>query len=110
MDWLKEARETAAQCWCDSATRDREMDTALAEAFTGRLAFWMREASRNQRNADYYRGLLVRCGEAIGHAAYVADDGSVMDDVLCAKVPELVEAILGQASPAPSQTDRQSTP
>lgn len=35
---MREARELAAQCWCDPETRDRVMDAELAEAFAKRLA------------------------------------------------------------------------
>jgi hypothetical protein len=60
---------------------------------------WEQTAAQFCRNADYHRGLVVRIGKAVGEQAYVADDGSRSDDVLCAKVPELVEAILkGQAA------------
>ena len=69
------------------------MDTVLAEAVAKRIAKWMNCAAEAQRNSDYYRGLVVRCGKAIGEAAYIADDGGRHEDVLCAKVPELVEAI-----------------
>jgi hypothetical protein len=91
--WVDEARQIAAQCWCDSDTDDKIMDTVLCEAVARRIANWMDTAAQNQRNADYYRGLVVRCGEAIGEQAYIADDGSVSEDVLCAKIPELVSAV-----------------
>lgn len=89
--WMDEARQIAAQCWCDEETRDREMDTKLAESVSKRIAAWMEIAAQNQRNADYYRGLLERCGVAIGDRAYVQDDGGKSDGVLCAKIPEIVE-------------------
>ena len=89
--WITVAREIAAQCWCDPETSDRVMDPVLAEAVAQRIANWMDTAAQNQRNSDYYRGLIERCGKAIGRLAYIADDGSVSEDVLCAKVPELVE-------------------
>lgn len=91
-DWLPEAQEIASQCWCDPETKDKEMDIVLGNAFAKRLAVWMDTAAQNQRNTDYYRGLLVRCGEAIGGRAYTANDGTRMEDVLCAKVPEIIEA------------------
>ena len=91
--WIEEARQIAAQCWCDPETSDRIMDTDLAEAVATRIAAWMETAAQNQRNTDYYRGLVVRCGEAIGKEAYIQDDGGVSEDVLCAKVPELIEKI-----------------
>jgi len=89
--WMQEARGMAAQCWCDPETESKIMDPVLCEAVAKRIANWMDIAAQNQRNTDYYRGLLVRCGEAIGNRAYIADDGSKSEDVLCAKVPELVE-------------------
>lgn len=55
------------------------------------LAETARQASDGM---TYYRGLLDTIGKSIGRDAYVADDGSVSDDVLRAKVPELVSAII----------------
>jgi len=89
--FIEEARHIAAQCWCDPETEDRVMDPVLCEAVSRRISNWMDTAAQNQRNTDYYRGLLVRCGEIIGKRAYVADDGTISEDVLCAKIPELVE-------------------
>ena len=90
--WMDEARQLAAQCWCDPETENRVMDPVLAEAVAKRIAAWMDTAAQNQRNTDYYRGLLVKCGKAIGNAAYIADDGTRSQDVLCAKIPLLVDA------------------
>ena len=92
--WMPEARQFAAQCWCDETTKDRVMDVELAESVARRIAVWMDTAAQAQRNVDYYRELLVRCGNAIGEPAHICDDGSRSDDVLCAKLPELIEAIV----------------
>lgn len=91
-DWMEEAREIAAQIWCDDRVSNRVMDVEFAEVIAERIAAWMQTAAQNDRNTEYYRGLLVRIGESIGEHAYIADDGSRSDDVLCAKLPELVEA------------------
>lgn len=91
-DWMEEATATAAQCWCDEDTKSIEMDSRLATAVAKRIAVWMQTAAQSQRNTDYYRGLVVRCGKTIGRPAYTADDGGVHMDVLCAKVPEIIEA------------------
>ena len=88
--WLEEARVIAAQCWCDNETKDIEIDVRLAEVFARRIAAWMDTASQNQGNADYYRRLLIRCGEIIGDRAYVCEDGSKSDTVLCSKIPEII--------------------
>ena len=55
---MEEARHIAAQCWCDEETKDREMDSILAEAVARRIAPWMEVAAQSQRKVDYYRGLL----------------------------------------------------
>jgi len=51
---------------------------------------WEETAMQAQRNTDYYRGIVVQIGKALGPAAYRCADGSTSQDVLCAKVPELV--------------------
>jgi hypothetical protein len=56
---------------------------------------WEESAAQFARNTDFYRGLVVRIGEMLGDEARTADDGSVYEDVLCIKVPELVEKALG---------------
>jgi len=89
-DWMDEARALAAQCWCDPETENREMDATLCDAVAKRIVTWMQTAAQNQRNTDYYRGLLVQCGKTIGDRAFIADDGSRSEDVLCAKIPEIV--------------------
>jgi len=79
----------------------RWMDVDLAEATVDELIpiviDWVEAARQYARNAEYYRGLVIEVGEMFGPAAYVSDDGSVQQDVLCAKVPELVrEAFTSQ--------------
>ena len=56
---------------------------------------WYDTAAQMSRNADYYRGLVEKIGKMLGKEAYISDDGSVQEDILCAKVPELVAAKLG---------------
>lgn len=93
-DWMPEARQIAAQCWCAPETATMPMDSVLAERFAVQLASWMKTAAQNVRNVDYYRGLVTQCGKAIGPPAYTQDDGNVCHEVLCAKVPELVEKLV----------------
>jgi hypothetical protein len=92
-DWMDEALQIAAQCWCDAETSDRVMDPVLAEAVAKRIAAWMRTAAQADRNTDFYRDLIVQIGKTFGDAAKTADDGTIMDDVLALRVPELVEAL-----------------
>jgi hypothetical protein len=69
-------------------------DGALRRAVNAktRIALWMQTAAQNQGNADYYRGLLVEIGKTIGDRAFIADDGTRREDVLCAKIPEIIAA------------------
>lgn len=78
-DWMPEARALAEDCWSDK------------EAVARRIAGWMDTAAQNQRNCDYYRGLLVQCGKIIGDRAYISDDGKFQPDVLVSKIPEILK-------------------
>jgi hypothetical protein len=51
---------------------------------------WMEIARQHCQNEQYYRGLLDQIGEILGPEAYISDDGSVQQDVVRAKLPELV--------------------
>jgi hypothetical protein len=44
-------------------------------------------------NAEFYRGLLLRCAEPFGTEVRTSDDGSVQDEPLVLKIPELVAAV-----------------
>jgi hypothetical protein len=88
--FMAEARQMASECWCDPETSSIEMDVILGEAKAKRISYWMDVAAQNERNTCYYRELLEECGRIIGDQAYISDDGTVQDDVLYAKIPELV--------------------
>jgi len=51
---------------------------------------WKKTAAQHLRNEDYYRGLVHEVGKHFGADAYISDDGSIQQDILCAKVPDLV--------------------
>ena len=55
---------------------------------------WKDSAAMFHRGCEFYQGLIRRCGKAFGEVAYVSDDGSVQDQVLALKVPELVEELV----------------
>lgn len=89
-DWMPEARQIAAQCWCDDETRHTVMDTVLAEAIAKRIAQWMWTGAQQARNTEFYRGLLLECATHLGPDVFVSDDGSIQDSPLALKIPELV--------------------
>lgn len=59
---------------------------------------WCDTAAQHLRNEEYYRGLVIKIGEMLGPDAYVSDDGSIQDSVLCAKVPELIARLVALTS------------
>jgi hypothetical protein len=92
--FIQEARQQAAQCWCDPETSHITMDPLIAEAVAVRIAGWMETAAQFCKNTEYYRDLVQQCGRYIGIEAYTQDDGGIVDSVLCAKVPELVKNLV----------------
>lgn len=53
---------------------------------------WQRTAAEFHRNAEFYRGIVTQIGAPFPDA-YVSDDGTVQEDVLALKVPEIVEQL-----------------
>ena len=99
-EMLLAARFAVGQGWCTPDTERVEMNPPLAEAISQSVArplsFWYNIAAQHHRNEEYYRGLVRRIGTMLGAEAYRADDGSQSDDVLCAKVPDLVAALVAR--------------
>lgn len=62
---------------------------------------WMDSARQYAKNEAYYRGLIEAALKDIP-AAYLCDDGTRSEDVLCAKLPEIVHALAAQP-PRPAQ-------
>jgi hypothetical protein len=87
------ATELAAQAWCTPETSGIEMDVRLAEAFARILAGWLDTAAMFHRNQEFYQGIVRDIGNVFGVAARTSDDGSVQDDVLALRVPELVKEL-----------------
>jgi len=100
-DYMTEALEHAAQCWCDDDTKDIPMDDRLAKACAKRIAAWMQTAAQGYRGAEFYRDIIDQCGAAIGIEAYTSDDGSIQEDVLALKLPELVKKLVLDNRPQP---------
>jgi hypothetical protein len=75
------------------AQENLPLPTTLEEAIRQRDA-WVASAMQFHKNETYYRGLVVSIGEKLGPDAYVSDDGSVQQDILCAKIPEMIERLI----------------
>lgn len=94
MVWIEEARKIVSQCLPDAETETKVITPVLAEAVAKKIAVWIEQAAENQRNTNYYRGLVVRIGKAIGKEAYIQEDGGISKTVLCDKVPNIIEKML----------------
>jgi hypothetical protein len=77
------------------------MNNTLIEQLSNELDNWKEAAAQADLNADYYRNLLVQCGQAIGKEAYTCDDGTPQADVLVSKVPGLVRGLVMRADKWP---------
>ena len=124
-NWQQEAEEWKAECHRVSgeleADKSKMIDRSYAddllaenirlEAENARLrdaqlrlsAFeaagvdnWIETAREYANNADFFRSLVVKCGVAIGAESYIQDDGGISKDVLCIKVPTLVEKLIAE--------------
>ena len=60
---------------------------------------WQETAAQNQRNADYYRGIVHAIAEPFGERARTADDGTVADQPLAERVKELALKAIGLGLP-----------
>lgn len=90
------ARANAAQAWCKENTSHKVFDPDIADEFAKILVELMdREA---QECTNYYKGLVEEIGKMFGEDAYISDDGSKQDSILCAKVPELVSQLIKSRS------------
>ena len=52
---------------------------------------WEQSAAQFCRNEQYYRDIVDRVGATLGPEAYTCDDGTIVPEVLRAKVAEIVE-------------------
>jgi hypothetical protein len=109
--WHKEIHprtptEIAAQIWCDPRCSTKPLDGDLAAVIAERIdreqqhtTNWLESAHQFHENEQYYRGLVVKIGEMLGEEAYTQDDGGKVDEVLCAKVPDLVAKLIVTTPP-----------
>lgn len=67
---------------------------------------WMNSAAEFSRGMDFYRGLVSGIGAQFGDVAYISNDGSKQQDVLCLKVPELVQALRANLASITAERDR----
>jgi hypothetical protein len=91
--WTEEAKAIAAQVWCQPTTESIQFDPRLATEFAKTLAIWMETAAGYARDREFYCGLLVTTASHLGPEVFVSDDGSIQDEPLLLKIPEIVGAL-----------------
>jgi len=69
-----------------AAAQARELEQVTRERDA-----WLSTAMQVSRDTEFYRGLVQQAGEVFGVEAKTSDDGSIQEDVLVVKVPELVQ-------------------
>jgi hypothetical protein len=69
---------------------DPERDSA-ATKITQLLANWIESYAQEASNREFYQNIVRQTGEIFGPESKISDDGSVQEDVLALKVPELAE-------------------
>lgn len=89
-DIKQSARALVGACWTHPTTQHKTMDLELAAVFSDLLAQWIQTARQHAANELFYRELLETCAWSLGPEVFIADDGSVMEEPLLLKVPELV--------------------
>ena len=113
---MNKAMELATKCAGQYQEMIRNMYPGLLEAFASVLvketetaektcSSWQDTAKQYDNNANYYRELLYSIGKTLGKESYISDDGSRQEDVLCAKVPELVAKMKVQLRIAEDKAD-----
>jgi hypothetical protein len=65
---------------------------------------WMETARQHHGNEQFYHGLVTQIGETFGVEAKTSDDGSIQQDVLALKVPELVANLQSRLAAVEKET------
>lgn len=100
---VSERLKLIAAVKANAAEADR-LRLALAEA-TRERENWIETARTYAKGEDYYRG-LIDAALKDDPAAYVADDGSISEDVLRAKLPEMYALAVTERKRAEAEFDR----
>lgn len=88
-----------------SSLRDHAALVAERDEASRERDNWTDTAAQWLRNTEFYRGIVVQIGSHFGDAAKTSNDGSVQEDVLALKVPELVSALVADLSRVTAERD-----
>lgn len=88
---VERAEANAKSAWENTRTIDKARMLAEQEREN-----WIGTAKECSDGLEFYRDLLYRIGSLFGIAAKTSDDGSVQQDVLALKVPELCSVLFDE--------------
>jgi hypothetical protein len=77
-----------------------EEQAATIARLEGERDGWERTAADMANGMAFYRDIVRQAGQHFGPAVYTSDDGSVQDEVLALKVPELAAAVVAERDEA----------
>lgn len=88
------------QLTADLATMRAELDKAYLS-----INSWTETAAEYARGLSFYRDLIIKIGDPFWVAAKTSDDGSIQEDVLALRVPELVESMRAERDAARTDSE-----
>lgn len=71
-----------------------DSDPAVVDQVAGCIAYWMETGAQHARNEAFYRDLLDEVAKHLGPEVFVSDDGSVMEDPVRLKIPDMVGRLI----------------
>jgi len=98
------ANAIGKMCNINESDIPRDQSTRIDELKAERDG-WKDSAAQFLRNQEFYQGIVKQIGETFGVAARTSDDGSIQDDVLALKVPELVTELQAELAVARQALD-----
>ena len=96
-----------AHGWKEPETSHQEYDHQLAINISRQVRHeingWYDSAAMFHNNERYYRRLLEEIAGIVGVEAFTANDGTVYDNALCIKLPEIIRRLLSKPVHNPLQ-------
>lgn len=93
LERLHENQRDAIVMYQTTAKTKDETHAVKVEGLERQVEGWIDSACHFHKGQEFYHGLIIRCGKALGPKARLCSDGTYSHSVLALNVPELVEAM-----------------
>jgi hypothetical protein len=78
----------------ESILKNKDLsDEQKKEQLIRHCANWIQSYAQESDNSNFYRSIVTQIGEMFGETAKTSEDGSIQEDILTLKVPELVKEL-----------------